>query len=267
MFDNSIVFPGLHLKFDFSPVAFKIFGLEIRWYGIIIAVGFLCGFLLSNYIAKKENIQTDVLLDIAIIATPVAIVFARLYYVVFNFKEFRGNLAAIFAIRQGGLAIYGAVIGAVISSYAYCRAKKLNFLKICDTGSYGLILGQAIGRWGNFANREAYGYETKLPWRMQIYSFEAGRRIEVHPTFLYESIWDFIVLAALIYLRRYKRKDGEIFGFYLMLYSAGRFFIEALRSDSLMLGTVRISQALALICIVVGLFLVLKSRLKHFDKI
>ncbi|WAM31123.1 prolipoprotein diacylglyceryl transferase [Caldicellulosiruptor naganoensis] len=267
MFDNSIVFPGLHLKFDFSPVAFKIFGLEIRWYGIIIAVGFLCGFLVSNYIAKKENVQTDVLLDIAIISTPIAIIFARVYYVVFNFREFKENIASIFAIRQGGLAIYGAVIGALLSSYVYCRIKKLSFLKICDIGSYGLILGQAIGRWGNFANREAYGYETNLPWRMQIYSFEAGRRIEVHPTFLYESIWDFIVFFTLLYLRRYKKKDGEIFGYYLILYSAGRFFIEALRTDSLMLGSIRISQLVAVICIVIGTAIILKSRLQYFDKI
>ncbi|AZT91004.1 prolipoprotein diacylglyceryl transferase [Caldicellulosiruptor changbaiensis] len=267
MYDNSIVFPGFHLKFNFSPIAFKIFGLEVRWYGIIIAFGFLCGFLVSSYIAKKENVQTEVLLDIAIIALPVAIIFARVYYVLFNFKEFKDNLLSIFAIRQGGLAIYGAVIGALVSTYIYCRTKKISFLKICDIGVHGLILGQAIGRWGNFANREAYGYETNLPWRMQIYSVEAGKRIEVHPTFLYESVWDFLVFFALLILRRYKKKDGEIFGFYLILYSAGRFFIEALRTDSLMLGPIRVSQLVAVICIIIGSTIVLKLRLQYFDKI
>lgn len=267
MYDNSIVFPGLHLKFTFSPVAFRIFGLEIRWYGIIIAFGFLCGFLVSSYIAKKEKLQTEVLLDIAIIATPAAIVFARAYYVLFNFDQFKDNLLSIFAIRQGGIAIYGAIIGALISTYIYCKVKKINFLKVCDIGVHGLILGQAIGRWGNFANREAYGYETRLPWRMQIYSEEAGRRIEVHPTFLYESLWDLFVFFSLIILRKYKKKDGEIFGFYLILYSVGRFFIEALRTDSLMLGTIRISQLVSIICIIVGLTIVLRLRLQYFDKI
>ncbi len=267
MIDNSIVFPGLGLRFDFSPVAFEIFGLEVRWYGIIIAIGFLCGFLASTYFAKKENISTDILLDIAIIATPIAIIFARAYYVIFNFKEFKPNLLSIFAIRQGGIAIYGALIGALLSTYIYCRIKKINFFKICDVGAHGLILGQAIGRWGNFANREAYGYETSLPWRMQIYSSEAGRRIEVHPTFLYESLWDFFVFLLLIFLRKYKKKEGDILGFYLIFYSIGRFFIEALRTDSLMIGNFRVSQIVAVLCIVVGSAIVVVNKRSFFDKI
>lgn len=267
MIDNSIVFPGLGLRFDFSPVAFEIFGLEVRWYGIIIAIGFLCGFLASTYFAKKEDVSPEVLLDIAIIATPIAIIFARAYYVIFNFEEFKDNILSIFAIRQGGIAIYGALIGALLSTYIYCRVKKINFFKICDVGVHGLILGQAIGRWGNFANREAYGYETSLPWRMQIYSSEAGRRIEVHPTFLYESLWDFFVFLLLIFLRKYKKKEGDILGFYLIFYSIGRFFIEALRTDSLMIGNFRVSQIVAVLCIVVGSAIVVVNKRSFFDKI
>lgn len=267
MYDNSIAFPGLHLRFDFSPVAFKIFGIEIRWYGIIIAIGFLCGFLVSWYISKKENLDDEVLLDVSIITTPVAIIFARAYYVIFNFNQFRYDIKSIFAIRQGGLAIYGGVIGAVLSVFVYSKIKRIDFFKICDVGVIGLILGQAIGRWGNFANREAYGYETTLPWRMEIYSIEAGKRIQVHPTFLYESLWDFLVFVLLLILRRYKKKDGETLGFYLILYSLGRFFIEGLRTDSLMLAHFRISQIVAIICIAIGLLIVLKSRGINFDKI
>jgi len=267
MIDDSIVFPGLGLRFDFSPVAFKIFGLEVRWYGIIIAMGFLCGFIASTYFGKKEDVNPEILLDVAIIALPFAIIFARAYYVIFNFKEFKDNILSIFAIRQGGIAIYGALIGALLSTYIYCRIKNINFFKICDVGVHGLILGQAIGRWGNFANREAYGYETDLPWRMQIYSSEAGKRIEVHPTFLYESLWDFLVFLLLIFLRKYKKKEGDMLGFYLIFYSVGRFFIEGLRTDSLMIGNFRVSQIVAALCIVAGIIIVSRNRRLFFDKI
>jgi len=252
--DRSIYFPGINLRINIDPVAFKIFDMEIRWYGIIIALGFLVGLLIALKNAKRKDLSDEVVYDVVIFTTPLAVIFARLYYVIFNFNEYRGSLISIINIRQGGMAIYGGIIGGILGAYILSKIKKINFLKIADVCSPSIAIAQAIGRWGNFVNQEAYGYETSLPWRMQIYDFDMGKRIEVHPTFLYESLWDLIVFMILMYAIRNKEgKNGEVFINYIILYSFGRFFIEGLRTDSLMFLGMRVSQILAGVLVVIGI--------------
>lgn len=246
IFNGPIAFPGLGLQFDPSK---QVFGTFVHWYGVIIALGFLAAVLVGLKLIKREGLSADTLLDIVIFGTPSAIIGARLYYCIFQFDQYRGNLLDIFKIWEGGLAIYGGVIGAVLSTVIYCRVKHVKLPKILDVGGVGLIIGQAVGRWGNFVNREAFGSHASslLPWRMRLYT-DAGMTTwaDVHPTFLYESLWCIGVLCVLLWLYRKKKFDGQIFLSYVLLYGLGRVWIEGLRTDSLYLGPVRISQIVAL---------------------
>lgn len=253
---NLVEFPGLWgLKFVINRVAFEVLGVSIYWYGIIIAVGFLLAVLLGMKNSKLAGIEPDSVLDLVLFAAPVAIVCARLYYVIFSWDLFKDNPADIINTRKGGLAIYGAILGAIIVAYFFAKRKKIKVLSLFDFGVPYLVMAQGIGRWGNFVNQEAFGSATTLPWRMNsetVNSYLTGinssidlTKIGVHPTFLYESLWDFAVFFFLIWFRKRKKLDGEVFFLYMMLYGAGRFFIEGLRTDSLMLGSVRISQLLA----------------------
>ena len=260
---NKVGFLGLGIDlFKLNPVAFTIAGKDIYWYGIIIAVGFLLAITVCVHLARRTEIKADNLYDIVLFATPVAIVCARLYYVIFNFADYKNNLSDIFKIWEGGIAIYGAVIGAVSTAYVYCKIKKISVKKTFDIACIGLAIGQCIGRWGNFMNVEAYGSETTLPWRMAILKSGMTNVIEVHPTFLYESLWNLCLVGVLIFLLKHKKFDGQVFATYIFGYGVGRAIIEGLRTDSLYLGTFRVSQVLAIISSIAALIYITVNFIK-----
>ena len=270
--DNSIAFPGLGLKFDPSRTINQdpIFGRYFYWYGAILALGFLLAALYCLYRAKDFRIKKDDVVDMLFFATPAAIIFARLYYVVFNFEIFRDDPISILYIWDGGIAMYGSIIGALIAVALFCRVKKIHIGAMLDLGAMGLLIGQIIGRWGNFINRECHGTETTLPWGMEItvginQFLEPIRQI-VHPTFLYESLWNLIGLIIIALLCKKRKFNGEMFLIYVVWYGLGRGVVEGLRTDSLMFFNtgLRVSQALAFISMfaaLVALFykLVLKA--------
>lgn len=253
-FLTQIAFPGLGIKaFDINPVAFTLFGREVYWYGIIIAMGLLLAYVWALYESKREQITTDTLADLLIVGLPTAIIFARLYYVVFSWDSYKNKIVDIFKIWEGGIAIYGAVIGAFVAGLIYSKVKKISFYKLADLAAPCFLIGQAIGRWGNFVNVEAFGNETTLPWRMLI----IDEAISVHPTFLYESLWNAIGFLIVVMVRKKKPFEGFIFYGYLLWYGLGRVWIEGLRTDSLMLGNLRISQVVAGFCIIVSAITIL----------
>jgi phosphatidylglycerol:prolipoprotein diacylglycerol transferase len=269
----NVRFPGLGLEFELSRWPFKIFGFPIYWYGIIVSLAFLTAVLLALKSSKKYRIDPDTILDMVLIAAPVAIVFSRIYYVIFKWDQYKDNFIDVFKIRDGGLAIYGGVIGALLAVWLYARKKKTSFLHIADYCIPYLVLGQAIGRWGNFVNQEAFGTKTDLPWRMNgvepdKYLLDNGVDVSkygVHPTFLYESLLDLAIFFFLIYFRKKKKLDGEVLSLYLVLYGVGRFVIEGLRTDSLMLGPFRVSQLLSaiLVAVFVPLFIYRRARISR----
>lgn len=258
---NYIGFPKLNLQFNINPIAFSIGDISVRYYGIIIAVGLVIAAIVCSVLAKKDDLDPDVITDIVLFGAPTGIICARLYYVIFNWAEYKGDLKSIFAIWNGGLAIYGGIIGAVLAAYIYLRIKKLNALKVLDICVIGLLIGQAIGRWGNFVNAEAYGSLTNLPWGMVVTS--PMSQIMVHPTFLYESLWNIIGLIGILIYRKHKKFHGEIFLLYIAWYGIGRCWIEGLRADSLMFLGVRVSQMLALVSATAAIVILLIQRYKH----
>ncbi len=243
-----------------DPVAFEIFGAPVRWYGIIISLGILLASLISIRAAKNRGYTEDLVIDLLLFAVPISILGARLYYVAFSWDKYKDNLGDILNIREGGLAIHGALIAAVIVALVYAKVKKINFWTIADILAPGIILGQGIGRWGNFVNQEAHGGPTDLPWAIII----EGQK--VHPTFLYESLWNLLVFGFLIWFRKKKSKvRGETFLLYIALYSVGRFFIEGLRTDSLMFGSFRVAQLISIASIIGALiiFAVRRKKIKN----
>jgi len=269
---RELSFPGLGLSFELSRVAFTILGRPVYWYGIIIAVGFLLAVWFCSKVSGRFGIKGDDIMDMLLFAVPLSILGARTYYVIFYLDLYRrtdGTLdfAGMLRISDGGLAIYGAVIAAVLVLLVFCKVRKIKFLAFADLGVFGLFIGQLVGRWGNFMNIEAYGGVTNLPWRMSspviaqelyekgLIDFETyGAILEgtlgVHPTFLYESLWNLIGFGILlIILKKGRRFDGQTFFTYLFWYGLGRFLIEGLRTDSLyFFGTgLRVSQVLALL--------------------
>jgi phosphatidylglycerol:prolipoprotein diacylglycerol transferase len=264
-----ISFPSLGINFNVDRVAFSLFGHDIYWYGIIIAFGFALAVANALILSKKYGLKKDTVLDVVVYATPCAIIGARLYYVIFNWQSYAKNPADIFKIWNGGIAIYGAIIAAVIVTVIYCKKKKENLRLFCDIGAISLLIGQSIGRWGNFINQEAFGTNTTLPWGMTgsvikeeleslaISGINVNPSIPVHPTFLYESLWNALFIVVFLLLFKKRRFDGEIFLSYLISYGVGRFFIEGLRTDSLMIGPFRVSQivSLILVCMGVGLLI------------
>lgn len=238
-----------------DPVAFKLFGIEVMWYGVLISIGVIGGTILALREAKRIGIKEDDLIDLLLYAIPLALVGARLYYVIFSWEDYRNDLKEVLNFRGGGLAIHGAIISAIIVALIFTRKRKLDFWKIADACAPSLILGQAIGRWGNYLNQEAYGRPTDLPWGIMIDG------VKVHPTFLYESVWNFVVFLFLLWYRRNRSKvSGEVFLLYLMLYSVIRFFVEGLRTDSLMLGPIRVAQLISVIGVVITLYYLIKIR-------
>ncbi len=269
---NNVSFPGLGLEFELRRYAFTVFNLEIYWYGIIIAFAFLLAVLLAVRSCKKYDLVPDNILDLVLFAAPTAIVFARLFYVAFSWDQYKYDPLDIIRIRDGGLAIYGGVIGALLVAWLYAKKKKIAFLHLVDFGIPYLVLGQGIGRWGNFVNQEAFGVVTELPWRMNgtiindyiLSSMPAAdlSKLGVHPTFLYESLWDIAIFLFLANYRKKKKVEGEVLFLYLMLYGIGRAFIEGLRTDSLYLGSFRVSQLLSVVLLLIGLLLFIYRRVK-----
>ncbi|SHH12526.1 prolipoprotein diacylglyceryl transferase [Tepidibacter thalassicus] len=240
-----------------NPVAFTIFGIDIRWYGILISTGMMLGIFLALKEAKRIGIDEEKLLDLFLIVIPCSIIGARTYYVIFKWNDYKGDILKIINIRGGGLAIHGGIIGAVLVGYLYCKFKKMDFRKILDLTAPSIALGQAIGRWGNFINQEAYGRPTNLPWAITVDG------VKVHPTFLYESIWDFSLFLFLMWLRKNKKYDGHVFIYYAIIYSIGRFFVEGFRTDSLMLGSLRMAQVISVTFIVFGILVHMHLKNKH----
>lgn len=267
-------FPGLGWEIPISRVAVSIGSLEIYWYGVIIAVGFGLGLWVYLSHNRSCGIHPDEGLDIILWSMLGAIVGARAYYVAFQWDHYKDNLKEIFNLRGGGLAIYGGIIGALIVAFIVCRGKKLPMLPVADAAFPGVMLGQAIGRWGNFFNMEAFGTNTTLPWGMtsdtisnylsrhQAALLAQGVVVDpampVHPTFLYESLWNLIGVAVLLlWLFPRRSYDGQITLGYTAWYGLGRFFVEGLRTDSLMWGSVRVSQALGGVLFIVAAGLML----------
>lgn len=269
----NVSFPGLGLEFELRRWAFAIFGLPIYWYGIFIALAFLAAVVLALKSCRKFGLEPDNILDLVLFAAPVAIIGARLFYVVFNWDQYNDNLLDIVKLRDGGLAIYGGVIGALLVAWLYARRKKISFLHLMDFGVPYLVLGQGIGRWGNFVNQEAFGTMTALPWRMNgkvpdQYLTGQNPSIDlslwgVHPTFLYESLLDIAIFLFLIFYRKKKKLDGEVMSLYFILYGIGRFVIEGLRTDSLYLGSFRISQLLSAVFVVIFIILFSVRRVRR----
>lgn len=249
---SPITFPNLGIAVDPNPVAFRAFGKDIYWYGIIIAVGFVLAVLYVMYRAKDFGITSDDALDMILWAVPVGVICARVYYCVFYWDLYRDNPISVLYIWQGGLAIYGAVIGGAIAVIAVSKAKKIKTGVFLDLASMGVLIGQICGRWGNFMNREAHGCETQSFFKMGL-TDAAGVVHYYHPTFLYESVWNLVGLIAIHFFSKKKRTfDGEVFLLYVAWYGLGRAWIEGLRTDSLMLfGTgLRVSQVLAIVSFV-----------------
>jgi len=252
-----------------NRVAFEIFGLEILWYGIIISFAMVIGTILALREARKKNISEDDILNIILLVIPSAIVGARVYYVIFEWQSYKNDIILILNIRQGGLAIHGGVIAGLIVGFIYVKKKGLKFFKLGDIFAPSLILGQAIGRWGNFFNQEAHGgpvseqFINIFPEFIKNNMYIQGQYY--HPTFLYESIWNFLVFIFLIMYKNKKKFDGEILLLYGILYSLGRFFIEGMRTDSLMLGPIRIAQLMSLliITICVAIYFYNKKRISR----
>ena len=240
-----------------NPVAFSIFGIDVMWYGTLIGIGFILAILISYYRAPKLGIDPDFILTLTIGIIPSALIGARAYYVIFNWDNYAGDIAKILDVRSGGLAVHGGLLLCFLVGYFLCKHYKVSFLDTADLVAPVIPLAQAIGRWGNFFNEEAHGGPTDLPWAQIIDG------VGYHPTFLYESIWCFFLFIFLMYISNNKKTfQGQIICLYGMLYSVERFFVEALRTDSLMIGPLRQAQVISLLIIILcgGLYIYLKKR-------
>ena len=279
MHDSPISFPGLFGDWQFTAGSKALdIGNGIYWYGLLIAIGAFIAVIACLKQKEKYGITEDNLMDCILWGIPCGVIGARLYYVIFYLDLFRnadgslnwGKDHGIIAVWDGGLAIYGAVIAAVIVVWILSRRQHYKFFAMMDLIVIGLLIGQAVGRWGNFMNREAFGAETTLPWRMQLYTV-LGKPVCVHPTFLYESLWNVMGLLLLLFVvSKARRFDGENTWFYFLWYGIGRFWIEGLRTDSLYLFNwtlfgepIRVSQALSFVMIFVGGFMLLYNIRLH----
>ena len=269
---SKISFPGLGIgEFSVNSVAFTIGGVSIAWYAILITLGMICAVGYTIYRAKQVNIRPDAILDFALVAIPLGIVGARLYYVLTKLEEFT-SFGEVFNIRGGGLAIYGGIIGGAIGVIIVAVVKKINFFAIADCCTPGIILAQAIGRWGNFMNGEAFGYQTTNFIRMGLENnntfstFGTTEMVYVHPTFLYESLWNVLGFVLINLFYRHRKYDGQVFLMVFGWYGLGRMFIEGLRTDSLYTGTFRTSQVLAALIFVATLAILIVLKVKKYDK-
>lgn len=254
-------------------VAFELGPFTVYWYGIIIGMGILLGWLLATRESKKLGLPQDIFSDLLLWVIPISIISARIYYVIFKWDYFSQNQMDIIAIWEGGIAIHGALIGGVITAIVFAKKKKVSFWKLADIAAPSIILGQAIGRWGNFMNQEAHGTEVTRTFleNLNLPEFIINQMyikgVYYHPTFLYESIWNAIGCAILLILRKFNLRRGELFLTYVSWYSVGRFFVEGLRTDSLMLtDSLRIAQIFSLVLIGVAILLMWFRRQKGFAK-
>ena len=284
--DWNINFPHLGIYLEHVGKNISIGGFTIAYYGIVIGIGIIGGLMLAQWQARRTGQDPEMYLDLAMIAVVLSIIGARVYYVVFAWDMYKDDLLSIFNIRNGGLAIYGGVLTAIATVFVFAKVKKQPFGLLTDTAGLGLILGQVVGRWGNFFNREAFGGYTDNLLAMQL-PVSAVRRsdisadlaahimnvggidyIQVHPTLLYESLWNLCVLLFLIWYSPKKKFHGEVFCLYLLLYGIGRFWIEGLRTDQLIFfGTgLAVSQMLALVMVVVSLCIIAMGRKRQKTK-
>lgn len=280
MYDVS--FPGLGLEFSINPVAFTVFGVDIYWYAICILTGSVLAILYAYQMAPKFGLDGDKLMDVVIVGYIAGIIGARAYYVLYSWGDYKNNLLEIFNFRNGGLAIYGGIIGAIAIGSLYCKKIRFPLYATYDIVGLGFLIGQTFGRWGNFFNQEAFGSNTTLPWGMYsqgTHNYLATQKgilgsagivvdpsAPVHPCFLYESLWcllGFILIHSYI---KHRKFDGQLFLMYIAWYGAGRFVIEGLRTDSLMLGSFRVSQLVAFACVAVGVALIIAIRSKQKDE-
>lgn len=262
---TDISFPNLNIYLKNVPKTFEIFGFEIALYGVIIAIGMLLAIMLAAYVAKKSGQNPDMYWDLAITALICGVLGARIYYVIFSWDSYKDNLWSIFNIRQGGLAIYGGIIGGFLAMAVFAKIKKQRYILMADTVVPAIALGQIIGRWGNFFNREVFGEYTDNLFAMRLpidavrqsdisvalasHIEEGTNYIQVHPTFLYEGMWNLMLLVLMLLLWRYKRFDGEVALLYFGGYGLGRFFIEGIRTDQLHIGNtgIAVSQLLGIV--------------------
>lgn len=278
--NTTIRFP--HLGLTLNPgKSFTVFGIEIAYYGVIIALGMLAGALVAYREAKKTGQKVDDYIDFTLYTLIAAIIGARIYYVIFEWDYYSAHPLEIFNLRAGGLAIYGGVLASALTLFIFTKVKKLKFWLMADTAVQGLIIGQIIGRWGNFFNREAFGGYTDSLFAMQLPISEAKgitqeliehlvtidgvSYVQVHPTFLYEGTWNLLLFIGICLYKRHKKFDGEIFAIYLMGYGVGRFIIEGLRTDQLVikaLGGIAASQVLSIILIVLAVAFVIYNRVQ-----
>lgn len=279
---NDISFPNLNIYLHNVPKNFTVFGFTIALYGVIIAIGMMLGVAIAVYDRRSRGLSEDPIWDAAFIGIPCGIIGARIYYVIFAWDFYKNDPIQILYIRQGGLAIYGGVLGALISVFIYCKVKKVGFLELWDSIALGFLVGQSLGRWGNFFNREVFGGYTDniLAMRLPIAAVrerdivaslastigEGENFIQVHPTFLYESLWNLALLILLFLYRKHKKFSGEVMLLYIAGYGIGRFWIESIRTDQLYIRgtTVPVSMVLAALMTVVGLGtdLIVRIRMK-----
>jgi len=299
---TNIRFPNLGIELKNVPTGIDVFGFHIAFYGILIGLGMLFGLLIAEWMAKKTGQDKELYLDFALVAIIVSVIFTRLGYVLFSLDEFKDNPLEIFNFRSGGLMIYGGIFGAILCAIVFTRIKKYSFWLLADTGCIGLVTGQIIGRWGNFFNREVFGKYTNGLFAMQLNTYDVsydfrtsdinylqakyeGKQatferimelrdniaridgveyIQVHPTFLYESLWNLALLVFLIIYTKHKKFDGEIILLYLAGYGLGRLWIEGIRIDQLFLwGTsIPVSQLISLLLIIISLSMIIFNRVK-----
>lgn len=281
-----IRFPNLGIVLEHVPTGITIGGFEIKFYGMVIALGFLAGLFMAQREAKRTGQDPELYMDYLLAMIIPAIAGARVYYVVFSWDYYKRHLSEILMIRNGGLAIYGGILASILTLVVFCKIRKQSILKMADTAVMGLLIGQIMGRWGNFFNREAFGSFTDSLFAMQIptnyfSSFQladlapsgvldhivevnGASYIQVHPTFLYEGLWNLGVLLLLLWFRKRKKADGEMMAIYFMGYGIGRFLIEGLRTDSLYFfhTGLRVSQMLALILVIIGVAIFYEKKRK-----
>lgn len=257
-----------------NPIAIDLGPIQVHWYGLIIGFGVLLGLIIALRESERRGLDKEIFTDLILFAVPIAIISARIYYVIFQWEYYSQNPGDIIKIWNGGIAIHGALIGSVLTAIVFAKVKKVSFWKLVDIAAPSLLLGQAIGRWGNFMNQEAHGGEVTRSFleNMHLPEFIINQMYingtYYHPTFLYESIWNILGVIILLSLRKVNLRRGELFLTYVLWYSIGRYFIEGLRTDSLMLTeSLRIAQVISIVLVVVAIALVVYRRVRgHADK-
>ena len=279
---DAISFPNLGITIENLPKSISVFGrFDIAFYGIIIGIGIALGYIVASFQATRTGQDKEVYLDFAMYAVIISIIGARIYYVVFSWDDYKDDLVQIFNLRAGGLAIYGGVIGGVATAFVYSKIKTMKFTLLADTACAGLLTGQIIGRWGNFFNREAFGDYTNNLLAMRLSTYDVSQNaitrkmlemaeeggyvgfVQVHPTFLYESVWNLFILIIILIYTKHKKFEGELFLIYMGGYGLGRAFIEGLRTDQLTIGNtgIAVSQVLAFSLFIISTGIIVYKRI------